>query len=95
MKNAHLIDTPCAILDRRRFALALPLLAAGAASPQDALAAKASPGDKAPIATHHRTKTIDGMNIFYREAGPAVGARDGSSWPRHASRGWTAGSRPL
>jgi hypothetical protein len=26
--------------------------------------------DAAPV-THHRTETVDGVNIFYREAGPA------------------------
>jgi pimeloyl-ACP methyl ester carboxylesterase len=73
MKNADLIDIPRPrpALDRRGFALVLPLLAAGAASPQIAMAATAAPGDKAPIVTHHRTMTIDGINIFYREAGPA------------------------
>lgn len=39
--------------------------------PQDVLAAKASPDSKAPIVTHHRTRPIDGIKIFYREAGPA------------------------
>ena len=57
-------------LDRRRFS-GLPLLAAGAAYLQAVPAAKASPGDKAPIVTHYRTGTVDGIKIFYREAGPA------------------------
>ena len=29
-----------------------------------------SHGSPAPIVTHHQTKTIDGVKIFYREAGP-------------------------
>ena len=49
----------------------LPLLAAGAAAPQEVLAAKAASRDEAPIVTYYRTKTIDGIKIFYREAGPA------------------------
>ena len=70
MNDLHSTDTRAA-LDRRRFTLALPLLAAGAAYPQTARAANASSGDKPPIVTHHRTKTIDGIKIFYREAGPS------------------------
>src|SRR5262249_5140459 len=49
----------------------LPLLVAGAAAPQEVVAAKAPSRDEAPIVTYYRTKTIDGMKIFYREAGPA------------------------
>jgi pimeloyl-ACP methyl ester carboxylesterase len=60
-----------AIPGRRRFSLGLPLLAAGAAYLQSFPAAQAAPGDKAPIVTHYRTRTIDGIKIFYREAGPA------------------------
>ena len=60
MNDLHSTDTRAA-LDRRRFTLALPLLAAGAAYPQTARAANASSGDKPPIVTHHRTKTIDGQ----------------------------------
>ncbi len=33
-------------------------------------AARAGTRDK-PIVTHYRTRTIDGIKIFYREAGPA------------------------
>ncbi|WP_428662042.1 alpha/beta fold hydrolase [Reyranella sp.] len=57
--------------NRRRFALALPLLAFGAASLQQVRAARAAPDAKAPIVTHYRTRTVDGIKIFYREAGPA------------------------
>jgi pimeloyl-ACP methyl ester carboxylesterase len=70
MKTIALTDTPVA-LDRRRFALGLPLLAIGAASPELARAADTPAGNNAPIVTHHRTKMIDGIKIFYREAGPA------------------------
>src|SRR5215470_12645742 len=71
MKTARLTDSLVA-LNRRRFSLALPLLGAVAAWPQRVLAATASsPGDKPLIATHHRTRTIDGIKVFYREAGPA------------------------
>ena len=63
-------DTPVA-LNRRRFSLGLPLLAAGAAAPQEVFAARASSRGEAPIVTHYRTKAIDRIKIFYREAGPA------------------------
>jgi pimeloyl-ACP methyl ester carboxylesterase len=72
MKPFDLADTPVS-LDRRRFSFGLPLLAAGSAFLEEIPAAKASPGGKAPIVTHYRTRTIDGIKIFYREAGP-VGA---------------------
>jgi pimeloyl-ACP methyl ester carboxylesterase len=70
MKAIDLVDTSSA-LNRRRFSLGLPLLAAGAAYLGEVPAAKAESGDKAPIVTHHRTRTVDGIKIFYREAGPA------------------------
>jgi pimeloyl-ACP methyl ester carboxylesterase len=70
MKAAQSTDTPVA-LNRRRFSFGLPLLAAGAAYSQDVLAAEPSSSANAPIVTHHRTRTIDGIKIFYREAGPA------------------------
>jgi len=69
-KDTHLTSTSVA-LNRRRFSLGLPLLAAGAAAPQEVVAAKAPSRDEAPIVTYYRTKTIDGIKIFYREAGPA------------------------
>ena len=69
-KATHLTGTSVA-LNRRRFSFGLPLLAAGAAAPQEVLAAKAASRDEAPIVTYYRTKTIDGIKIFYREAGPA------------------------
>jgi pimeloyl-ACP methyl ester carboxylesterase len=61
---------PAVNLDRRRLSLGLPLLAAGAALPRQALAAKPAPHGKAPVVTHHRTSSVDGIKIFYREAGP-------------------------
>jgi pimeloyl-ACP methyl ester carboxylesterase len=70
MKAAHPVDGPRA-LDRRRILSGLPLLAAGAACTPNARAQEASPARKGPIVTHYRTSTIDGVKIFYREAGPA------------------------
>jgi pimeloyl-ACP methyl ester carboxylesterase len=65
-------DAPSAetALSRRRFALGLPLLAAAPAALTAAPAARADTAP-APIVTHHRTVAIDGVDIFYREAGPA------------------------
>ena len=52
--------------------LGLPVLAAGAAWPRGALAAEPSTlGAVSPaIVTHYRSKEVDGIKIFYREAGP-------------------------
>src|SRR5262249_31220561 len=47
-KDTHLTSTSVA-LNRRRFSLGLPLLAAGAAAPQEVVAAKAPSRDEAPI----------------------------------------------
>ena len=49
----------------------MPLLAAGAAASKEVFAATAPSRDEAPIVTYYRIKTIDGIKIFYREAGPA------------------------
>lgn len=68
MKDPHLIDR-LAGLSRRRFSFGLPLLAAGATAARSAPATAAT-DSKAPIVTHHRTRTVDGIKIFYREAGP-------------------------
>jgi pimeloyl-ACP methyl ester carboxylesterase len=57
------------VLDRRSFSIAVTSLAAGAAL-QPVPAAKASMPDKAPPVTHYRTRLVDGIKIFYREAGP-------------------------
>jgi pimeloyl-ACP methyl ester carboxylesterase len=56
---------------RRHFTLGLPLALAGAAAFQAVPAAQASADEPAPVVTHHRTATIDGIKIFYREAGAA------------------------
>jgi pimeloyl-ACP methyl ester carboxylesterase len=69
MKDAPLVNM-LAAMSRRRFSFGLPLLAAGAAPSRPALAASTPAGGRAPIVTHHRSKMIDGINIFYREAGP-------------------------
>ena len=68
-KTTHLTDTSVA-LNRRRFSLGLPLLAASTTASKEVFAATAPSRDKVPIVTHYRTKTIDGIKIFYREAGP-------------------------
>ncbi|MDE5443874.1 alpha/beta fold hydrolase [Bradyrhizobium sp. CSA207] len=69
MKDVRLFG-PLAALSRRRFALGLPLLTAAAAVSQNVSVANAAPGGKPPIVTYHRTKTVDGIKTFYREAGP-------------------------
>ncbi|MCA1412115.1 alpha/beta hydrolase [Bradyrhizobium sp. NBAIM20] len=66
------ITPPSAGLDRRHLFLGLSGVAVAAATP--AAAAKpqrdrSGTGNGYPV-TYHRTKTIDGINIFYREAGP-------------------------
>jgi len=69
MKESRLIGS-VVNLNRRRFSFGLPLLAAGATLSQKALAAKPAPGGKAPVVTHYRTSSVEGIKIFYREAGP-------------------------
>jgi pimeloyl-ACP methyl ester carboxylesterase len=71
MEVARVTNTPLAV-DRRRLFLGLSGLAAAAVLPQDASAkpSRASQGAAAIPVTHHRTATIDGIKIFYREAGP-------------------------
>jgi pimeloyl-ACP methyl ester carboxylesterase len=56
--------------NRRRFSFGLPLLAAIAAIPQPARAAKQASDEQPPVVTHYRKNTVDGIKIFYREAGP-------------------------
>src|SRR5215468_173347 len=68
MNDTRFADTLVA-LSRRRFSFGLPLFAAGVACPK-ALAAETPAGGKVPIVTHYRTKRVDGIKIFYREAGP-------------------------
>jgi pimeloyl-ACP methyl ester carboxylesterase len=67
MVSENSLNRPGA-LDRRRFSIALTSLAAGAAV-QPVRAAKAAMTDEAPPVTHYRTRTVDGIKIFYREAG--------------------------
>src|SRR5215510_1940001 len=57
-------------LNRRHFSFGLPMLAAGAALSKEVLAAKPAPSGKAPVVTRYRTNSVDGIKIFYREAGP-------------------------
>lgn len=60
------------VLGRRHLALSLPFLAAGvAASHIASAAAPAADAMPASSVTHYRTQKIDGINVFYREAGPA------------------------
>ena len=64
-------ENPPLATDRRRLLWGAPMLATAAAAwPRDSFAAKKPTEGLAPIVTHHRTKTIDGIKIFYREAGP-------------------------
>jgi pimeloyl-ACP methyl ester carboxylesterase len=59
-----------------RFALSLLLATAGALATVPATAAPTGPAPaaaKAPAVVHYRTATVDGVKIFYREAGPANG----------------------
>ena len=61
-------------VDRRKVFFGLPVLAAGVASARGALAANSSQvGPSAIPVTHYRTKEVDGVKIFYREAGPENG----------------------
>src|SRR3954465_10909710 len=70
MKTAETTRKP-SLLDRRRLVLGLP----GAAVAVASTAASAKPERDEDTAgaypvTYHRTKTVDGIKIFYREAGP-------------------------
>src|SRR5271157_2806189 len=74
MQAARATRKPFAI-DRRRIFLGLPALSAGftlARGTSAAAAAAAVTGGSAAV-THYRTKTVDGIQIFYREAGPEDG----------------------
>lgn len=53
--------------------LALMLTTAGAVLPPHAKAEQASVAAKAPATVHYRSATVDGVKVFYREAGPANG----------------------
>src|SRR3954451_3040691 len=70
MKTAETTRKP-SLLDRRRLVLGL----SGAAVAVASTAASAKPERDEQTAgaypvTYHRTKTVDGIKIFYREAGP-------------------------
>lgn len=60
-----------------RFALSLLLATAGAFASVPATAAPRAPAPvaakAAPVVVHYRSATIDGVKVFYREAGPADG----------------------
>jgi pimeloyl-ACP methyl ester carboxylesterase len=72
MKAAEVTDVPPRF-DRRRLVIGISGMVAVAAASQSA---SAKPPREAPSAaggypvTYHRTRTIDGIKIFYREAGP-------------------------
>src|SRR5580698_8725373 len=55
-------------VSRRRLSLGLPAAAAAFAWTQNP-SASAAAASSVPV-THYRTKEIDGVKIFYREAGP-------------------------
>ncbi|BBO10327.1 alpha/beta hydrolase [Bradyrhizobium ottawaense] len=71
MKTAETTHKP-ALLDRRRLVLGLSGAAVAAAS--TAASAKPERDENAAASaypvTYHRTATVDGIKIFYREAGP-------------------------
>ena len=61
-------------VDRRKVFFGLPVLAASVASARGALAATSSqPASSVIPVAHYRTKEVDGVKIFYREAGPENG----------------------
>src|SRR5438445_6940451 len=72
MKAAEVTDVPPR-LDRRRLVIGISGMAVVAAASQTASAdpPRETPGAAGgyPV-TYHRTRTIDGIKIFYREAGP-------------------------
>jgi pimeloyl-ACP methyl ester carboxylesterase len=72
MKTAQVTLVPHAI-DRRRLVAGLSGLAAAVGLSQDATAKSSRSAQGAALSypvTYHRTKTVDGISIFYREAGP-------------------------
>jgi pimeloyl-ACP methyl ester carboxylesterase len=59
-------------VDRRTLLVGLSAAVAGAAAPRAAAAASPSNGTASPPPTvRYQKKTVDGVGIFYREAGPA------------------------
>lgn len=63
---------PVAMLNRRHLVWGAPLLIAGSVGSRQASAAGTTATERLPASsvTHYRTQTVDGINIFYREAGP-------------------------
>lgn len=58
----------------KKLIISMLLASAGIASPTTAIAAPtATVAQAAPVTIHYRTATIDGVKMFYREAGPADG----------------------
>ena len=59
-------------VDRRKVFFGLPVIAAGVASARGATRCDDSsqPASSVIQVTHYRTKEVDGVKIFYREAGP-------------------------
>ncbi|QJU59836.1 alpha/beta hydrolase [Sphingomonas sp. AP4-R1] len=57
----------------KRLILPLLLATAGIATPASAIAAPAAISAPAPATIHYRTAQVEGVSLFYREAGPADG----------------------
>jgi len=72
MKSGRASHRPTAA-GRRRLVLGLPALAAYLASTGATVAANAEVAPGAVPVTHYRTKQIEGIKVFYREAGPETG----------------------
>jgi pimeloyl-ACP methyl ester carboxylesterase len=64
------ITTQSTLLDRRRLVLGLSGAAVAVASPAASAKPQADAPDTGYPVVYHRTKTVDGIKIFYREAGP-------------------------
>ena len=70
MKADRAVDTPTAV-DRRRLILGTSGIGRRPGIARASVAANAPQvAPSADPVTHYRTKTIDGIKIFYREAGP-------------------------
>lgn len=70
--KAHDITGELPVIDRRGLLLGLSTLAAVVPATQAVSAQSSDPLAASPVpVTHHRTKDVDGVKIFYREAGAA------------------------
>jgi dipeptidyl aminopeptidase/acylaminoacyl peptidase len=69
MSTAEITTQPT-LLDRRRLVLALSGAAVAVASPAASAKPQADAPDIGYPVVYHRTQTVDGIKIFYREAGP-------------------------